>query len=566
MDGAKEKPSIQDSFEKEHKMEIENIHDTNHSNAIKRIMFERRTMDSNPANKTSVINKAKRHSFPMDASIQNLDVNVVKIMGDINSLLDNTPPKKRINWPGLNSIDTERSKILLLKNLKSIRVELSKENLAVTKVKNILNNNVLKFIESLITSLNIYNDEYIQLEALWVINNLLYFISKYNYNIDTTSTTNLLTNFFLSIHKKEKPKYSLIEKIFRIYGNLISIDDNIVLGIIFNNKIIEYVINYLNNPVSSFRVTCLWLLNKIIITLKKNNWDNYIQHFINKNAIMKYNFVFSRVKKHIILDEVSEFYWLICELTKNDPKILVPIFLENINMGTPEQSKYQSALKNFSFVLENSLNNKMCQIAFRLISNLLVVCNNEVKNEFLLTKYIENFFETKSVLLFLNDVLNSPKNKYDISLVKDSLILIFNLICLSPIKSSIYFKKGIVNLISDRDYQVNKEVMKLLLMIFYRILISTGYAFEPNDEKVIKTCLIIIKRFKDDINCLIIFIDIFYFYLKASRTNIDNDTSVALEQLRNDINPSVEHYQKVYLQLASIIKMFSPISKFMRNY
>ena len=75
----------------------------------------------------------------------------------------------------------------------------------------------------------------------------------------------------------------------------------------------------------------------------------------------------------------------------------------------------------------------MFQISFRLISNLLVVCNSEVKNENLLIKFIELFFEKKSVLLFINDVLNSPKNKYDFSLVKDIVLLIFNLICLSPI-------------------------------------------------------------------------------------------------------------------------------------
>ena len=162
-----------------------------------------------------------------------------------------------------------------------------------------------------------------------------------------------------------------------------------------------------------------------------------------------------------------------------------------------DSKNYENILQNFEFILNNSMTNKLSQISFRLISNLLVVCNNDLNNEYLETKFIENFFEKKSVILYINDILNSPKNKYDISFVKDVLLLIFNLICISPVKSSIFFKKGIVNLISDRDYQINKDIMKLLFMIFYRILASNYFSFEKNDEKVIKSCLTLIKKFKN---------------------------------------------------------------------
>ena len=256
-------------------------------------------------------------------------------------------------------------------------------------------------------------------------------------------------------------------------------------------------------------------------------------------------------------------------MAKDDPTILIPIFFSNINdiynFTNFNQIKNEFALNNFSFILNNSLTNKMSQISMRLISNLLVVCNNELKNEYLLNKFIEMFFDQKSVILFINDVLNSPKNKYDIPLVKDVILLIFNLICLSPTKSTIYFKKGIVNLISDRDYQVNREVMKILYMTFYRILICSFYAFEPNDEKVIRACLSTFKRFKEEVNILIIYIDTLYFYLKASRTNIDNDIENELQLFRNEVNPSIEKYQNIFLKMANIVKMYSPISKFMRN-
>ena len=206
---------------------------------------------------------------------------------------------------------------------------------------------------------------------------------------------------------------------------------------------------------------------------------------------------------------------------------------------------------------------KLSQISFRLISNLLVVCNNDLKNEYLLTKFIENFFEKKSVILYINDILNSPVNKYDTSLVKDVLLLIFNLICISAIKTSIYFKKGIVNLISDRDYQVNKDIMKLLFIIFYQILIANIFSFEPNDEKVIKACLILSKHLKNDENILIIFIDILYLYLKSTNTYADNELENELEFIKKEKNTPIENYQNLFEKLAIIVKKASPLSEFL---
>jgi hypothetical protein len=153
----------------------------------------------------------------------------------------------------------------------------------------------------------------------------------------------------------------------------------------------------------------------------------------------------------------------------------------------------------------------MIQACFRLISNLLIICWKDLKDEDLLSKLIDKLYLKHGVLEFINDILNSPKNKYNISLVKDILLLIFNLICLSQIKSSSLFKNGIVNLITNKDYQNDNEIMKLLFFIYYRILGSNYFSFEPNDEKVIKVCLEIMEKFKDDNSILTIFIDILFF-------------------------------------------------------
>lgn len=553
-----------DDFEKEYKMEIENSKELDRSNMVKNYIQSRRTMDSHLDCKNE--KKIKRLSYSPSLNID-LNFDIVKTIGEVMNIIKELCPKNQYTLQPIpiGRSQTENMKNKLLKNLKKIRIFLNKESIP---EKDILQNNVQSFIESLIGSFNQNSDYFIQLESLWIINNLIYFMSKYNENaIDTNKIANLLMEYLIIILKgNEKVKYSILEIIYRIFGNLIHINNNII-GILIKNNVISFIVEQLNNPVLSFRITCLWLLNKLLIILGRINSTDNINILLSRNAILNYKFILSRIKNNVIFDEISEFYWLITELSKYNPKILIPIFFsQNIQYNiSSESANIEYPVEIFSFILDNSLTNKLSQISIRLISDLLAVCDSEIKNENLLTKFIENFFEKKSIILYINDVLNSPKNKYDISLVKDVILLIFNLLCIAPIKASIFFKKGIVNLISDRDYHTNVEMMKLLFLTFYRILISNSFSFEPNDEKVIKTCLVIIKRFKDDKEVLILFIDILYCYLKASRTQIENEIENAMQFLMDDQNSNIEIYQNMYLNLANIVKMYSPLSKFMRN-
>ena len=551
----------------EHKMEIEDSFESNHQDMVFNYILSKRLNNPFYSKDKTYKPKTKRSSLPLNLNEQNTDI--IKNMEEVITFLNEFYIIKNKSTFNIKYGDLERIKILLYKNLKQIRKELSKETIPITKIKNILKNNIQNFIEKLILSLKDTNDEHIQSESLWIINNLIFFISKYDdIFFDQVKIANLLINYLLKIQNETSKKYFLLTKIYRIFANLINLNKQNI-GLIINDQLLDSIINYLNNPVPSFRITCLWLLNKIIISLRKTYPTNYIKTLINKKAISNYNFVFSRIKKNINIDEISEFYWLITELAKDAPSILIQIFLTNSNdtytFNNEDIISNEVSLKNFSFILDNSLTSKMSQVSFRLISDILVVCNQNVKNEYLLIKFIENFFEKKSIILYINDVLNSPKNKYDISLVRDVLILVFNLICLSPIKSSIFFKKGIVNLICDRDYNVNKDVMKLLYKIFYRILISSAYSFEPNDEKVIRSCLSYIKRIKDDEFTIIIFIDILYYYLKASKTTIDVQIEDELKVFRNDQNLNMEKYLYIFSKLANVVNMKSPLSRYMRN-
>ena len=461
---------------KEYNDENASKHKKNHTNKVKKYISSRRAKDIILKNEGSGIRfKYKRYSLPSD--INDLNIDIMKIIEEVKKELAEIKLENKSSKWEINS--------KLIENLKIIRKDLSKENIPIIKIKNILENDIQNFIDLLIELINNSND-ILDLEILWILNNIIYFASKYNIiNLDSIKISNKIS-------------------------------------------IITYIIDFLNKPFASFRITCLWLLNKILKALKETeDINSYINIFTNKFAIVNYNFIYSRIN-NISLDEISEFFWFLCELSKYNSKILIPIFFN----GYQNFKNYENILQNFEFILNNNMTNKLSQITFRLVSNLLVVCNKDINNEYLLNKFIEIFFEKKSVILCINDILNSPINKYDLSLVKDVLLLIFNLICLSPVKSIIYFKKGIVNLISDRYYQMDKEMMKLLFLIYYKILINNYFYFELNDEKVIITFLTIYQKYKDNENILIIFIDIFYFYLKAAHATIDDELQNEIEFIK----------------------------------
>ena len=540
-------------LEYEHKMEIEQAHNINHSNMIRNYIFSKR-MNKFPFGQFSNIQKVLPDEFDSNLIIKNIN-EIILIFNKLHNLSQFTA----------NNAEIVTIKNTILDYLKQIRKELSKENISLIDAKNILNDNIPNFIELLI---NDTYDPYIQIESLWIINNLIFIVAKYKnfISFDVKIIANSLIQYLVNIYKNKKNegvKYTLGEKILRIFGNLIYIDNNLI-ELLLKNQIIPFIIGSLNSPVSSFRTTCLWLINKIILILGKLNATNYINLFLEKSAISNYKFILTRLEnKSSSFDETGELFWLFNELVKYNSLILIPIFFSNANINTNsidfislKKVNKDIALKNFEFILNNCLSSKMVQACFRLISNLIIICWKDLKDEDLLSKLIDKLYLKHGVLEFINDILNSPKNKYNISLVKDILLLIFNLICLSQIKSSSLFKNGIVNLITNKDYQNDNEIMKLLFFIYYRILGSNYFSFEPNDEKVIKVCFEIMERFKDDNSILIIFIDILFFYLKLSHIKIEENIEDELKVLSDsEKNIPIENLQIYLFKLSNYVKV-----------
>ena len=537
------------------KMELEKNHILRHSKNIRNFIFSRRNIDSSFNNNNKNIIGNNNLEEVLNTNLINNNISQVIY------LFERIHQNKTIS---LNKIQINEIKSLLLNLLIQIRKELSKENIFLIQAKNIFDSpNTKIFSELLINPMNDTCDPFIQLESLWIINNLMFLVAKFKdlISFDVFGLTKMLIEYLINIYKNQKNdgvKYTLEEKILRIFGNLLFINNNI-LKLFIDYEIISFIIGSLNSPIPSFRNVCLWIMNKILLIMKKTGNNNIISLFTSKIAISNYKFIISRIQNQNSLDEISELFWIFNELVKYDSTILIPIFFTDINYTTNNcfmNLNKEYTINKFQFILDNCFTNKLLQSSIRLISNLLVVCYKDIKDEDLLSKLVQNLFSKQSIFQLLNNFMNSSKDKFDISFVEDILLLIFNLINISPNNTISFFKNGISKLINNQEYINNKKIMKLLLFIYYKIMKNNSFYFEPNDEIVVKSCLFILEGFKDDNDILYILIDIFYFYLKACNytidENVENDLKIMINTNENIPNNNLI---SLLIKLINIIKI-----------
>ena len=537
------------------KMELEKNHILRHSKNIRNFIFSRRNIDSSFNNNNKNIIGNNNLEEVLNTNLINNNISQVIY------LFERIHQNKTIS---LNKIQINEIKSLLLNLLIQIRKELSKENISLIQAKNIFDSpNTKIFSELLINPMNDTCDPFIQLESLWIINNLMFLVAKFKdlISFDVFGLTKMLIEYLINIYKNQKNdgvKYTLEEKILRIFGNLLFINNNI-LKLFIDYEIISFIIGSLNSPIPSFRNVCLWIMNKILLIMKKTGNNNIISLFTSKIAISNYKFIISRIQNQNSLDEISELFWIFNELVKYDSTILIPIFFTDINYTTNNcfmNLNKEYTINKFQFILDNCFTNKLLQSSIRLISNLLVVCYKDIKDEDLLSKLVQNLFSKQSIFQLLNNFMNSSKDKFDISFVEDILLLIFNLINISPNNTISFFKNGISKLINNQEYINNKKIMKLLLFIYYKIMKNNSFYFEPNDEIVVKSCLFILEGFKDDNDILYILIDIFYFYLKACNytidENVENDLKIMINTNENIPNNNLI---SLLIKLINIIKI-----------
>ena len=539
----------------EMKIDFEKNHNLKHSKKIQNFIFSKRNINSSFFNKNILIveNNQIEDIFNTDL----INNNISQVIGLFEKIHQD-------NSISLNKIQINEIKNVLLNYLTQIRKELSKENISIIQAKNIFDNGKVKiFSELLINPINDTSDPFIYLESIWIINNLMFLVAKFKDLIlfDISDLTEHLIQFLINIYKNQKDdgvKYTLEEKIVRIFGNLLYINSDIV-KLFIDYSIIPFIIESLNSPIPSFRISCLWLLNKILLTIKKNGNNDIISLFTTKVAISNYKFILCRNKSQNSIDEISELFWIFNELVKYDSSIIISIFFCDFNNKQNNNSlnlNEEYIINTFQFIVDNCFINKILQPSFRLISNLLIICYKDIKNENLLSKMVQILFEKQPFFRYINELMYSQKNKFDISFTKDLLLLIFNLVSISPINSRAYFKNGIINLIHNKDYQNNYDIQQMLLFIYYKMMKNNSFYFESNDEIVIKSCLDLLKIFKDNNDILCILIDLFYFYLKASNINIGENIEKELNILINTKgNITSNNYILILVELSNLIQM-----------
>ena len=537
------------------KIDSERKHNLKHSTKIQNFIFSKRNINSSFFNKNinNIENDINEYAFNSDLINNNIS-QVIYLFEKIHQDNSISLTKNQIN----------EIKKVLLDYLTKIRKELSKDNISIIQAKNIFNTDKTKiFCELLINPINDTYDPFIYLESIWIINNLMFLVAKFKELIlfDITDITKYLIQFLINIYKNQKDdgvKYTLEEKVLRIFGNLLYINNNI-LNLFIDYSIIPFIIESLNSPIPSFRISCLWIINKMLLTIKKNGNNEIISLFTTKTALSNYKFILSRIKNQNSIDEISELFWIFNELVKYDSSIIISIFFYDINKkqnNNLSNLNEEYIINTFQFIVDNCFINKILQPSFRLISNLLIICYKDIKNEYLLSKLVQILFEKQTFFRYINELIYSQKNTFDISFTIDILLLIFNLVSFSPINSRAYFKNGIINLINNKEYLNNQDIQQMLLFIYYKMMKNNSFYFESNDEIVIKSCLNLIQIFKDNNNILYILIDLFYFYLKASNINIgeniENELNILINTKENKPNNNLIF---ILMKLSNLIQM-----------
>ncbi len=433
----------------------------------------------------------------------------------------------------------------ILNQMKKLRKELSKNSASENDIINIINK-YPNLIGGLSNYLLDFKNSELQFETIWVLNNLS--IYSFNYHLDFQF--NQINQFLIQILKDEK-KFSscgtrnlIFEKIFKFIGKLIFMNDN-TFNYFIQNNIINILFNCLNSSVRSLRIVCLWNLNQIITKLIENNYENEIKIFNQKDSLLSYKFILSRIElnQNNSFDEIFEIYWLLNELFKKFPHSVNYIFFFD-----------RDALSKFNHILSYTLIEKLSQPCIRLLSNLIVLNNNNILRD----NFINSVFSRKDLIQYIQLILNTDFAKYDISIIKDILLLIFNLFSFSPKITGSFFYENIMKMINYYNTLkiIDNEISKLLLIIYYKIFIENNNTIGQYEEQIIIPFILNnYQNHYNDLNYLLIILDILYFYIKGKGKNIRNQSEYLFKLvIEHNGNIEISNLQSSLLELINLIQ------------
>ena len=482
------------------------------------------------------INKKLNLTMDFETSILNSQVDKNLIIDSLNFLFNYNNQKNK-------PLITNQLKILRKEFCKNIPEEIIKE--------------IFKIFPDLIGGFNEFlfdfkNSE-IQFESLWILNNL----SVYLFNLKDENKFYNISNMLINLLKNENNftnsgvRNLIFEKVFKFMRNLIFLNNN-TLKFFLENNILYYLFECLNSSVKSLRIVCLATLNKILLKLLKmndineNEKNKYLSIYFSKNSLYNYKFIFNRIEgkfnKLNIFDEIYEIYWLINELLKIDNTIINFLFFSEQN---------NIILEKFNNLLSITLVEKIFQPCLRLINNIIVLCGDKILKKNL----INLFFKKEIILSNLNNILINNKEFNDESILKDILLLIFNLSCFEPKETKEIFFNNIIDLILNKNFNNDLENLKILIYIYYRIYVFDNHEFNINDKSVINIFYLYFQFNQIDLGINLILLDIFYGCLISMKKKINYDIK--------SITSAIDFNQNVNLDIIQqyIISQYNEINK-----
>ena len=506
-------------LQKEKKMEIEEEYNKRHQ-----IYTSERISKKRNLNEYSLIEK------------DNEDTQMQNSITDLNIIFESLQNLFLSN----NIID----KNYILNQMKKLRKELSKNSASENDIINIINK-YPNLIGALSNYLLDFKNSELQFETIWVLNNLS--IYSFNYHLDFQF--NQINQFLIQILKNEK-KFSscgtrnlIFEKLFKFIGKLMFMNDN-TFNYFIQNNIINILFNCLNSSVRSLRIVCLWNLNQILTKLIENNYENELKIFNQKDSLLSYKFILSRIElnQKNSFDEIFEIYWLLNELFKKFPNSVNYIFFFD-----------KDVLSKFDHILSYTLIEKLSQPCIRLLSNLIVLNNNSILRD----NFINYVFSRKDLIQYIQLILNSDFEKFDISIMKDILLLIFNIFSYSPKITGNVFYENIMKMINNYHTLkiTDNEISKLLLLIYYKIFIENNNIIGQYEEQIIIPFILNnYQNHYNDLNSLLIILDILYFYIRGKGKNIDNQSEYLFKVIiEHNGNIEISNLQTSLLEFINLI-------------
>jgi hypothetical protein len=280
--------------------------------------------------------------------------------------------------------------------------------------------------------------------------------------------------------------------------------------------------------------------------INESEKNKYLSIYFSKNSLYNYKFIFNRIEgkfnKFNIFDEIYEIYWLINELLKIDNTIINFLFFSEQN---------NIILEKFNNLLSITLVEKIFQPCLRLINNIIVLCNDKILKQNL----INLFFKKEIIITILNNILINNKEFNDESILKDILLLIFNLSCFEPKETKEIFFNNIIDLILNKKFNNDFENLKILIYIYYRIYVFDNHEFNINDKSVINIFYLYFQFNQTDLGINLILIDILYGCLISMKKKINYDIK--------NITSVIDFSQNVNLDIIQqyIITQYNEINK-----